>query len=381
MIASAHGRPNAASHDVLANTELAGLQIEKLERYLKSLWGKDIVIEAVTPLGSPASSIKACGYGTPLKVDYKIPGRAKQSAVLHTMSPGAFGHEHMADRARILLWSHHAFNRLPRHVRSFDVGGFERDGSLVSLGNLEELCLLTEFAEGQAYASDLERLRDSGTLADLDLARADALCDYLAGIHRVPIENPDLYIRRSRELVGDGECIMGLNDSYPDHPLFTSEVLERIEHHAVAWRWRLKKYAHRLRPVHGDFHPWNILFGASADFRLLDRSRGEYGDPADDVTCLTANYLFFSLQRSGRLEGIFETLWRRFWNRYLEKTGDDEMSSVAAPFFAFRGLVMASPVWYPHLGEETRRKLLNFILSVLESERFDPALANTYCGG
>ncbi len=367
---------------MISNLEAPGIDAEKLEQYLKSLLGNDIIVDGFVSLAQPAESlVKGFGYGTPLRVDYKIPGRAKQSAVLHTMSPGPFGHEHMADRARILLWSHRAFNRLPRHVRSFDVGGFQRDGSLLSLANVEELCLLTEYAEGQAYALDLERLRDSGTPADLDLARADALCDYLVDIHRPSVENPDLYIRRSRELVGDGECIMGLNDSYPDHPLFSPRVLEQIEHRAVAWRWRLKKYTHRLRQVHGDFHPWNILFSQGTDFRLLDRSRGEYGDPADDVTCLTANYLFFSLQRSGRLEGILETLWRRFWNRYLEKTGDREILSVAAPFFAFRALVMASPVWYPHLDGVVRRKLLNFILNVLESDRFDPARVNTYCGG
>ena len=375
------GSPSALVPDVGKVLSAPGVDSEKLEQYLKSLLGKDVVVEAVLPLSTAEDRlVKGFGYGTPLRVDYKTPGCPRQSAVLHTISAGAFGHEHMADRARILLWSHQAFNRLPCHVRSFDVGGFQHDGSLISLRDVEELCLLTEYAEGQPYAFDLERLRDSGTLADLDLARADALCDYLAGIHRMRVENPDLYVRRSRELVGDGECIMGLNDSYPVHPLFTPRVLEQIEHCSVAWRWRLKNYTQRLRQVHGDFHPWNILFGRTADFRLLDRSRGEYGDPADDITCLTANYLFFSLQRSARLEGIFESLFRRFWKRYLEKTGDGEVVFVAPPFFAFRALVMANPIWYPHLADAVRRKLLNFILNVLQSERFDPAQVNTYCG-
>jgi phosphotransferase family enzyme len=366
---------------VIADT-ICAVDAANLERYLKSLLGKDLIVLSVTPLDKRAeTAVKGFGYGTPLRIEYELADGAKRAAVLHTMSPGPFGHEHMADRARILVWSHQAFNRLPLHVRSLDVGGFERDGSIISLGNIDEFCLLTEYAEGGAYASDLERMRDAGGLGDLDLARADALCDYLVAIHRVRVDNPELYVRRSRQLVGDGECIMGLADSYPDHPLFTPQILERIEHCAVEWRWRLKKYAHRLRPVHGDFHPWNILFGEGTGFRLLDRSRGEYGDPADDVTCLTSNYLFFSLQRSGRLEGVLETLFRRFWSRYLEKTGDQEILSVAAPFFAFRGLVMASPVWYPRLGEEIRQKLLRFILNVLESERFNPALANQYCGG
>ena len=168
-------------------------------------------------LGEPEEG-KGFGYGVPIRVDYELAGR-RESAVLHTMGPGSFGHEHMSDRARILLWSHQAFNRLPRHVRSLDVGGFQSSGGLISLGGVEEFCLLTEYAEGQPYALDLERLRDTGRLTDLDVARADALCDYLVEIHAErgpePRNDAHLYIRRNRELVGDGECIMGLADSYP----------------------------------------------------------------------------------------------------------------------------------------------------------------------
>ena len=359
-----------------------GLDVETVERYLNSVLGSKIRVIKLVDLGDhDGKLLKGFGYGTPIRVDYQIAGRDCRSAVLHTMAPGKFGHEYMADRARNLLWSHQAFNRLPRHVQSLDVGGFERDGNLVSLGNVEEFCLLTEYAEGASYALDLERLRDTDVFTELDLARADALCDYLVDIHRVPGDDPGLYIRRMRELVGDGECIMGLADSYPRHTLFTPRVLEEIEHRAVSWRWRLKGRTHRLRQVHGDFHPWNILFEPGVDFRLLDRSRGEYGDPADDVTSLTLNYVFFSLQRSGRLEGAFEKLFLRFWDRYLEKSGDREILQVAAPFFAFRGLVMASPVWYPALPESVRGKLLAFIRGTLESETFDPTMVNAYCGG
>src|SRR5262249_20280714 len=88
------------------------------------------------------------------------------------------------------------------------------------------------------------------------------------------------------------------------------------------------------KPVHGDFHPWNILFQEGAKYRLLDRSRGEWGEPADDVTCLTNELPVF------------------LWERYLRHSGDTEILDVAAPFFGFRGLVMAHPVWYPHLSPE-----------------------------
>jgi hypothetical protein len=279
------------------------------------------------------------------------------------------------------LWEYEAFNRLPQHVRSVDVGGFTLPGgSMVSLGRVEELFLLTEYVEGEGYFLDLARLQRTGAVTELDLARTDALADYLVAIHRVPGPDPGLYIRHVRELVGHGECIMGILDSYPlDHPFLTPQVLEKIEHLCVGWRWRLKGFAHRLRQIHGDFHPWNILFGPGVDFRLLDRSRGEYGDPANDVSSLTLNYVFSSLQRSGGLEGVFATLFCRFWDRYLERSGDSEILDVIAPFYAFRGLVMASPLWYPTLPATVREKMLAFICSVLEAGHFDPALVNQYC--
>jgi thiamine kinase-like enzyme len=367
---------------VTSDLIIAGVDAEKVERYLKSLFGKDIVIVGLSRLGEPPDQAhgKSYTYGTPIRVDYRTRNGGHRRCVLHTISPGPFGHEHMADRAHTLIWSHQAFNHLPRHVRSLDVGGFQADGNVVSLGNVEEFGLLTEYAEGDNYAVDLERLRESRTLTDLDLARADALCDYLIEIHAVLGHESGLYTRRIRELVGDGECIMGLADSYPQHPTFTPQILQEIEHRCVSWRWRLKNRTHRLRQVHGDFHPWNILFKKGIDFCVLDRSRGEFGDPADDVACLSLNYVFFSLQCSERLEGVFERLFLRFWERYLEKTQDTEILQVVAPFFAFRGLVMASPAWYPNLDDGIRRKLLAFILSVLEGETFDPTQVNAYCG-
>lgn len=351
--------------------------------YLETRFGGPVRITGISVLGQEpgAADLKGYGYGVPVKVEYELSGQ-RRSAVLETVTPGPFGHEHMSDRAQILLWSHTAFNRLPRHVRSLDVGGFFEDGTLVSLAGVEEFFLLNEFVAGEGYYRDLERLRDGAGLQDSDLARADALSDYLADIHRVVGPDPTLYARRVRELVGHHECIMGILDAYP--PAFdggTAEKLKAIEHASVDWRWRLKAHTHRLRQVHGDFHPWNILFQDGANFVVLDRSRGEWGDPADDIACLTINYLFFSLQRSGRLDGSFAVLFSRFWQRYLEATQDAELHAVVGPFFAFRGLVVANPVWYPRLANGIRTKLLNFVRAVLDAPRFDPSRVNEYCGG
>ncbi len=356
---------------------------EALARYLGARFRATVREVRLTPLGETrhAGAEKGYGYGVPLLVEFDASG-TRRRVVLETTSPGPFGHEHMADRAQMMLWDHGAYNRLPRHARSLDVGAFRSGADPVSLGDAEEFFLLVEYVEGRPYVEDLARIRESGALGPGDRARADALCDYLAGIHSVRGGDPGLYVRRIRELLGHGECILGIVDSYPSrHGFLTAERLERIEHRCLAWRWKLRGRTHRLRQVHGDFHPYNILFRSGEDFSVLDRSRGEWGDPADDVASITGNYLFAALQSRDGIEGPFGELFRRFWDRYLGSTGDREILEVIAPFYAFRGLVMASPVWYPALDESVRRSLFRFLEAVLDADSFDPGRLPGYLRG
>ena len=126
---------------------MAELSSIGMERYLKAAIGPSVRIVNLVVLGEgEKKDIKGYGYGTPVQIDYEADGKQGR-AVLDTISPGPFGHEHMADRAGMLLWDHSAFNRLPRHVRSIDAGAFRRDGTAVSLGDTEEFFVLTEYAE------------------------------------------------------------------------------------------------------------------------------------------------------------------------------------------------------------------------------------------
>lgn len=356
---------------------------EKLEEYLSSLFKAQVKITSLREFkkNEAGGKLKGFGYGKPVLIEFTRHGE-RGKAVLHTMSPDPFGHERPSDRACCLLLDHATFNKLPSHARSLDVGVFAEDGEFISLGDADEFFLLTEYAPGQLYARDLQRLLKSGELMEGDEKRVLALADYLAEIHARKKSAPELYRRRLRDLIGHGEGIMGLTDSYPpDFKLASREFLERVEKECVAWRWRIKDKVHRLRQVHGDFHPFNVLFGEGTDFILLDRSRGEWGEPADDLSAMSINYIFFSLQRYGDLAGPFENLFRVFWERYLKLTEDQEALSVIQPFYAWRALVVASPIWYPTLAPEVRRKLFNFIESILAEDIFDPSQVNEYLKG
>ncbi len=353
--------------------------IDELQKYFSEVLGGDVKIISVGGIGGDGEAkLKKAGYGIHRLIELEFNGSRKKY-LIETVAPSQFGHETMPDRAQAVLTAHNTYNRLPLHVRSLDCGAFLSDGRIVSVGDAEEFFMNVEFVEGTLYKVDLEKIFERGSLTDLDKSRARRLSDYLIEIHALKRNEPSLYFKRIRELVGHGECIFGLTDSYPPDFEFVYQLrLGEIEKRCIDWRWRLKNYAHRLCQEHGDFHPWNIFFREGTDLTVFDRSRGEWGEAADDITAITINYIFFSLIRYGKLEGPFEELYRIFFNSYLEKTGDEEILKVLQPFYTWRCLVIANPIWYPDLKPDVRIKLFNFIDNVLNTDIFDPEEVNSY---
>lgn len=357
---------------------------QNLTSYLEGVFEKPVEVLDYGPLGEKIQEtpegVKAFGYGEPYQIRLRV-GDHKHNFVLDTIPiTEAFGHDYRADRASNLILSYDTWNDLPRHAEITDLGAIMKDGTLKSLGGFDELFLLREKAEGIQYRHDLEALYDGRELTDLDVERTRALVQYLAEIHSKKKDAPHLYIRKIRDTLGHGECIFGLADSYPpDTDFLRPNELEELEKQGVQQRWRLMRMTHRLSQIHGDYHPWNVLFQEDTSrFTLLDRSRGPYGEPADDVAAMTINYIFFSLRKHGRLQEPFSTLQDTFMHYYLEETGDQEILEVLPLFYTFRCLVVANPIWYPTLTPETRRQLLNLAHNSMKDGYFDPDRINQY---
>jgi hypothetical protein len=309
---------------------------------------------------SGSEAMKALGYGRPLRIDLDEPeSGARISVVFHTLRPDDFGHDRRADRVGNLVLAYDTFGRLPHHVTADDVGLVREDGSLASLADTREPYLITSWVPGTVYAEDLRRVQASGAATAADVARATTLARLLLEIHAAPGSHPAAYTRAIRDLLGHGEAIFGLVDSY-DGEVVPAARLRAFEEACLAWRWHLRGQTHRLRRTHGDFHPFNIVFQGDR-VHLLDASRGSEGDPADDVACLAINYVFFGSR----------PLWDAFWREYLAGDRVDVCAAVA-PFFAWRALVLASPRWYPHLAAPDRERILSFAERALAAPRFEP---------
>lgn len=323
--------------------------------------------------GSASSTSKAAGYGAPLRIDVEVSG-APRRLVLHTATSNRFGHDRRADRAADAVLAADDFGTIPRHVRTLDVGAFRPD-SHVSLRGTGEFYVLTEWGEGAPYAEDLRRIAAEGVLRSGDVERVERMARYLVALHAEGVTREFARERALRDLLGSGEGIFGIVDGYPESaPGVSSARLQRIEELCLAYRWKLKRTRRPLVRTHGDFHPFNVLFDAEGELVLLDTSRGSMGDAADDVTCMAVNFPFFALSAPGSWQSAFSTLWRRFFETYVDASGDRGFFDVAAPFLAWRGLVLASPVWYPELPGEDRRRLLDFVEQTLTAPRFQPEL-------
>lgn len=347
---------------------------EKIETYVKERMGPEARLEGVQRLGEGI-------HGEAYAVAVRQAGQVHR-IIVKTLFPSGFGHDHYSDRAQVLLLAHAGYNELDRHIRSIDVVA-ETPDRLVSVGEATEFYIFMEEARGQSYFTDLNAILKRGRLEDGDMSRARLLSDVLLDIHARKYEGkdgPTLYRRRIRDLVGHGECVMGIVDAYGDVAFTDERELVAIAGKCLAWWGRIRNRSNRLRRVHGDYHPGNIWF-KDGGLTLLDRSRGSWGDAADDVSCLGLNYVYYAIKDRGTFDGPFADLFRAFLDRYLQTSGDGELLSVVQPFFAFRALVVANPAFYPDDTKETKRKLLNFGLSVLDTDVFETEKVGEYIRG
>jgi hypothetical protein len=314
----------------------------------------------------------------PLVVRYRADGRSRRIVLTRIRKTG-FGLERSDDRAAAAWLKYHTYNELPHHQLALDLAARMESGRVRSIGGVRELLLVTSYVPGAPYAQDLQRVAESGSALSIDLDRSRALAEYLGRIHREKQRNDMLWRRRLRDLVGHGTGVMGIVEGFPaDVPYTSLGELQLLERAVNYWRWRLMRSGHRLSQVHGDFNPNNIVFLKSGRMRVLGRGSGGWGEPAEDLACMSVHYLYFAVRSGSMLRGDLQGLYHRFWTRYMELLPDPELFQIIQPWLAWRAMELANPVLFPETADSVRRALLGFARRVLAAKRYDFRNPNRY---
>ena len=75
-----------------------------------------------------------------------------------------------------------AYNKLSKHIKSFDVIGIDKEKNITSMCDAEEFYILMDEAKGTEYSKDITRILKNG-ITEQDKERTKALANYLVEIH------------------------------------------------------------------------------------------------------------------------------------------------------------------------------------------------------
>lgn len=350
-----------------------GINPEQLKKILEKTYKQRIKILKISKLGN---GFMATGFQIDFKADKEI-----KKIVIRTLRPVNFSNDYPADRMGSFWIQHHSAKLLPSHVKSLSIIGIEKKTKMIgAVDHYDEFIQLLEWAEGEEYFVDLERILKENKAGENDYKKVILLSNYLVKIHQKKFKGPkdqasSLYKRHTRDYAGS-RFIMDVLDTYPSEIFFTSwHKLHQLVFEVYKFREKSKNNFERLSKIHGDFHPGNIKFQDKNKFIILDASRVIWGEPADDVSCLGINYLWYALKQTGKFKGVFRDLFNIFWNNYLQKSDDKEINNILPLFIAIRSVVLKHPLYFS-VDDKIRKKLHIFSYHSLKTGDFTKSLDN-----
>ncbi|MBO3747351.1 hypothetical protein J5X84_14840 [Streptosporangiaceae bacterium NEAU-GS5] len=340
---------------------------------VSALLGRQVTVRAADldadlDAGRRTDGGKAHGMTRSVRLVVDDGGRVRR-AFLKTPCEGLYGEALAADAVRELAWRLEGYPWFAGHARCAAVGRMTPDGLVRVDQALEQATdppWVLEWAEpGTPYARRLSGLATIGPAAAA--AEARLICVAMVALHRPVQGNASaLYRRAVRDaLIGPAHRLIDSADAF-----WSGRIGLRLEVERACARWRvlLADRHDRLRYVHHDFHPWNVLYlPETGDVRLIGARLPGVGDPYDDVAAFAVNYLWFGHARSGRVEGAYAAGFAAFRRTYLELTeGAATEPELMSPFLAKRLLVLLNPAYYPDMPEATAAWLEDLLRRCLD---------------
>jgi hypothetical protein len=353
------------------------LKEDEIKKYLKNKYRSKITNLKIEKLGS---GVLGTGYSIKFELNNK-----NKILILKSLFKENLGMDHYSDRAASLIEAHDNYNKMDSHVKSIDVISQKENNDLVSIGDSKEFYILMEEAKGKNLFNDFEEAKKYGKLSIVTENKIKIISDFLVKLHKNKHKSISLYRRKIRDTIGSGGSLIGILDMHPDSDFekFKYEWIKIVNKSLIFWN-KSRNLHYRLCEIHGDYHPGNLWF-EEEKLIVLDRARGRFGEPADDITAFLVNPIMYSLILYNKFKGSFKEIFDVFWNNYFKQTTDREMRKIMAPYIAFRIAVVTNPIFYndEYFGGKNRayfvrKKLINFALNVLNDKEFDPQKINDY---
>ncbi|NUL18894.1 hypothetical protein HUN27_18765 [Agrobacterium tumefaciens] len=331
---------NETGVDILLNEN--GRDVIRWQRALGEILKEDTIILEIEP--QIDTGAKRFGVTQTVIIHVEIEGCAKKY-FLKSPFEHLYSEEMPWDSAKEVYWRTNGYHSCPAHVPLLAAGYVNAKGLVETRGTLgDKLVMIEPEIEGLPFRFFFDSSRPYSEQEGL--SHATLISEYFRTLH---IEEPDLnapakYYRSLRDAFWNPTIrLLHANSlfwsAFPNRTAFITEKL-------LEWQTRLAQNPQRLRRVHLDFHPWNIILNDTG-VNVIGRRIPGYGDPADDIACIMANDYVFSLSSHGTLAHGFRRCFCELLRYYtVEAFPNDPKGELLTPFFAKRLILFLSPTHY-----------------------------------
>lgn len=339
-----------------------------IKHYLENKYGKDVILKEITKLGS---GLVADGY----KVIFVNKG-TESKIVCRQLRGIGLSRDYLADNVGYLMLQHQISQLHPTHINSLDVVCYGEEVRTVSVDGIENVFQVMEFAEGKSYIDFILEIAKEENLSKKQKDIIENIAKYMSRIHEIkPLEISEeilkhYYWRHSQDYIGS-EVFMDIMDVWDNDKLLDAEEKTEIMSNLFRIRESLRSEYKRCSMIHSDLHPDNIRIQEDLTIRPLDSARAMWGEPADDLASMLANFIYFSLKNHKKMSGAYLEAYNLLLNKYIDLTKDEAIHKHAQMYLPVRLLILSHPQFFDQDSQELKLQLINLTKDILNSKSFN----------
>lgn len=343
--------------------------IKAVINYTTQKFGQSTKVLEIKDLGS---GLVADAY----KVSISLKDGNRKDLVFRRLHGTGMSNDYLSDRIGYLLLQHEIAQHHPKHTKSLDVVVYGKELDTISVDGISDTFQVMEFSHGESYLKFIKKIGDKKELTKENRQIIEQIGRYLYELHSSkPIHLSEnvkkhLYWRHSQDFIAS-EVYLDIMDVWPNDQHFDTEKKAEILKKLFLHRERTMDRYSRITKIHADFHPDNIRVKDDRSIEVLDATRTKWGEAADDVASILANFIYYSIRSTKSLKGNYKEAYNLLTEQYLTLTADEDIQSLIPMYLAVRLLIVAHPVFFVDNTSEDIDLLIELAEDLLAKEEFE----------